>query len=85
MNILTINLPPLRERVEDVALLATEFMRELRPALQASRSQIIPAETQRLLDGYHWPGNVRELRNVIEQAVLLGARRARSTPSSCRR
>ena len=46
--------------------------------------QVVPAETQRLLEGYHWPGNVRELRNVIEQAVLL-ARGARSIPSSCRR
>src|SRR5262249_40179178 len=71
LNILTIYLPPLRERVEDVALLATEFMRQFGQHYKKP-IEIIPAETQRLLDGYHWPGNVRELRNVMEQAVLLG-------------
>jgi DNA-binding NtrC family response regulator len=70
LNILQITLPPLRERREDVALLATEFMAAF--ATQYKKPmQVIPAETQRLLEGYHWPGNVRELRNVIEQAVLL--------------
>jgi DNA-binding NtrC family response regulator len=70
LNILQITLPPLRERREDVALLAHEFM-----AMYAQQYKkplnVVPAETQRLLEGYHWPGNVRELRNVIEQAVLL--------------
>jgi DNA-binding NtrC family response regulator len=70
LNILQINLPPVRERREDVALLATEFVAQF--AQQYRKPiQVIPAETQRLLEGYHWPGNVRELRNVIEQAVLL--------------
>jgi DNA-binding NtrC family response regulator len=70
LNILQITLPPLRERREDVVLLATEFMASF--ALQYRKAmQVIPAETQRLLEGYHWPGNVRELRNVVEQAVLL--------------
>jgi DNA-binding NtrC family response regulator len=70
LNILQITLPPLRERREDVAILATEFMAAF--AQQYKKNiQVIPAETQRLLEGYHWPGNVRELRNVIEQAVLL--------------
>ena len=70
LNILTIYLPPLRERNEDVALLATEFMRHFGQHYKKP-IEIIPTETQRLLDGYHWPGNVRELRNVLEQAVLL--------------
>ncbi len=70
LNILTILLPPLRERVEDVALLTSEFLRNF--GLHYKKPiDIVPAETQRLLDGYHWPGNVRELRNVLEQAVLL--------------
>ena len=49
----------------------TEFMRAVRAAATRKPVQVVPAETQRLLEGYHWPGNVRELRNVIEQAVLL--------------
>ena len=70
LNILQINLPPLRERREDVPLLAAEFMSMF--AQQYKKPvQVIPPETQRLLEGYHWPGNVRELRNVTEQAVLL--------------
>jgi transcriptional regulator with PAS, ATPase and Fis domain len=70
LNILQITLPPLRERREDVPLLASEFMANF--AQQYKKNiQVIPAETQRLIEGYHWPGNVRELRNVIEQAVLL--------------
>jgi two-component system response regulator AtoC len=70
LNILHINLPPLRERREDVALLATEFMAQF-AAHYRKPMQVVPADTQRLLEGYHWPGNVRELRNVVEQAVLL--------------
>ena len=70
LNILQINLPPLRERREDVALLATEFMAQFAQHYRKPM-QVVPADTQRLLEGYHWPGNVRELRNVIEQAVLL--------------
>jgi DNA-binding NtrC family response regulator len=70
LNILQINLPPIRDRREDVALLATEFMASFSSQYKKPM-HIIPPETQRLLEGYHWPGNVRELRNVIEQAVLL--------------
>ena len=70
LNIFTIHLPPLRERPEDIAVLAAEFGREF--AQKYSKPPVsIPAETQRILSQYAWPGNVRELRNVIEQAVLL--------------
>jgi DNA-binding NtrC family response regulator len=70
LNILQIVLPPLRERREDIPLLATEFLTHFAQHYR-KQVEVIPAETQRLLEGYHWPGNVRELRNVIEQAVLL--------------
>jgi len=66
----TITVPPLRDRTEDIPLLAAEFLRELAERY-GKPVHSIPAETQRLLSGYSWPGNVRELRNVIEQAVLL--------------
>jgi DNA-binding NtrC family response regulator len=70
LNILNITLPPLRERVEDIPVLATEFIRSF-AAHYKKPVEVIPSETQRLLEGYHWPGNVRELRNIMEQAVLL--------------
>ena len=71
LNILQITLPPLRERREDVPLLAHRVHGRASRSSYRKNIQVIPAETQRLLEGYHWPGNVRELRNVIEQAVLL--------------
>ena len=70
LNIFSIKLPALRERVEDIPVLAGELLREF-AAKYAKPVTTIPAETQRLLAGYTWPGNVRELRNIIEQAVLL--------------
>jgi DNA-binding NtrC family response regulator len=70
LNIFTIALPSLRDRSEDIPLLAHEFMREFAERYGKPVNSI-PAETQRLLTSYTWPGNVRELRNVIEQAVLL--------------
>ncbi len=75
LNILQINLPPVRERREDIALLAHEFLQHFSRQYR-KLVEVIPTETQRLLEGYHWPGNVRELRNVIEQAVLLARGRA---------
>jgi transcriptional regulator with PAS, ATPase and Fis domain len=70
INIFTIKLPPLRERPEDIAIIAQDFLAEFAQKYHKPVATI-PAETERLLVGYHWPGNVRELRNVIEQAVLL--------------
>ncbi len=75
LNILNIFLPPLRERAEDIPILAAEFLRTF-AAHYKKQVEVIPGETQRLLDSYRWPGNVRELRNVLEQAVLLGRGRA---------
>lgn len=70
LNVVPIQMPPLRERAGDVAMLAnyflTQFNREFRKQLRG----ITPDGLQKL-NGYAWPGNVRELRNVIERAVLL--------------
>jgi DNA-binding NtrC family response regulator len=74
LNIFSLKLPPLRERPEDIPVLAAEMLREL-AAKYGKPVSTIPAETQRLISAYTWPGNVRELRNVIEQAVLLGRSR----------
>jgi two-component system NtrC family response regulator len=66
LNVIRIHLPPLRERREDIPLLAGVFLREIAPHREASLS---PRDLQSLM-AYPWPGNVRELRNVIERAIL---------------
>ena len=67
INAITITLPPLRERPEDISLLAERFLAELGGATPP----ILSADALAALRAYPWPGNVRELRNVIERAVLL--------------
>ena len=71
LNVLPIHVPALRERVEDIPLLVTHFMRLLGPELGAPPMPVSRTEVERLQD-YHWPGNVRELRNLVERALLLG-------------
>lgn len=65
VNAVRIKLPPLRERLEDIPLLAHHFLRKLQ-----SQSELLP-ETLKALSAYTWKGNVRELENVIERAVIL--------------
>jgi DNA-binding NtrC family response regulator len=71
LNVLPIQVPALRERVEDIPLLVAHFMRILSPELGTPPLPVSRAELKRLQD-YHWPGNVRELRNLVERALLLG-------------
>jgi two-component system NtrC family response regulator len=71
LNVLPIQVPPLRERVDDIPLLIAHFMRLLSPELGAPSLPVSSPELQRL-QAYHWPGNVRELRNLVERALLLG-------------
>ncbi len=70
LNVIPIHLPPLRERGEDILLLAEHFMHEFSLQLNKDFSAISP-DAQELLLQHDWPGNIRELRNVIERAVLL--------------
>jgi len=70
INIFPIYLPPLRDRREDIGLLADRFMRAAAERFHKSL-RALPAATVELLESHPWPGNVRELRNLIEQAVLL--------------
>ncbi|HET9480521.1 MAG TPA: sigma-54 dependent transcriptional regulator, partial [Candidatus Polarisedimenticolia bacterium] len=71
LNVLRIDIPPLRERIEDVPLLAERFVREISARLGKRPPAIAPAALAELT-AYAWPGNVRELRNVIERALILG-------------
>jgi DNA-binding NtrC family response regulator len=70
LNVFGVTLPPLRERKEDLPLLAQAFLTEFN-ARNNRRIMAVSQDAMRYLDGYHWPGNVRELRNVIERATIL--------------
>ena len=70
LNVLGIELPPLRQRPEDVPRLVSHFVRELTHRLDRPFPGIT-AEAMELLMGYDWPGNVRELRNLVESMVVL--------------
>jgi DNA-binding NtrC family response regulator len=70
LNVVTINIPPLRDRNGDIELLAEYFLDRHSPSLNKRIRKIDPAAMQ-LLKGYRWPGNIRELENTIERAVLM--------------
>lgn len=70
LKVMEIDLPPLRDRKEDIMLLAKLFLQEFNKEFN-KRVQKFHAKTEELLMAYHWPGNVRELKNVIERAVIL--------------
>ncbi len=70
LNVFRIEMPPLRERGEDILELAYAFIAELNPRMRRRVTRIADAAAQCLLR-FPWPGNVRELRNVIERAMIL--------------
>ncbi|MEW6697540.1 MAG: sigma 54-interacting transcriptional regulator [Bacillota bacterium] len=70
LNVIPLLLPPLRERLDDISLLADVFLHRFSEKLQRPVRPFSP-EALRLLEEYDWPGNVRELENVIERAVNL--------------
>jgi two-component system response regulator HydG len=87
LNVVTIKLPPLRERLQDLPLLVHYFLRNL--ARQHGREPVaLDPEAESLLLGHAWPGNVRELMNVLERALVLAAQGvigAEHLPSEWRR
>jgi len=70
LNVIHINIPPLRERREDTPLLALHFLKRF-ASLHRKETNSISAEAMSALEDYSWPGNVRELQNVIERAVIM--------------
>jgi two-component system response regulator AtoC len=72
LEVVLISLPPLRERREDIPLLAMNFIEEFNKTCHRNVHGI-STEAMALLTAYDWPGNVRELRNVIERAMILGS------------
>ncbi|HPF71698.1 MAG TPA: sigma 54-interacting transcriptional regulator, partial [Candidatus Krumholzibacteria bacterium] len=71
LNVIPLNLPSLRERAEDIPLLADHFLRRTCPDYKGSLGSILDEAALRALQGYEWPGNVRELENVIERASIM--------------
>jgi len=74
LNVVQFRLPPLRERADDVLLLAEHFLNTFAPALN-KKIKIISRPARQKLMSHHWPGNVRELRNVVERALILESAR----------
>jgi len=70
LNVVTIRLPPLRERSGDVGLLIQFFLKKYASEMN-KKIRGVDSAAQRMLTRYHWPGNIRELENTIERAVLL--------------
>lgn len=70
INVITIKLPPLRERKEDIELLVRYFIQKYSKELGKAVSDI-DAEALKIMKSYHWPGNIRELQNIIERAILI--------------
>ncbi len=80
LNVFTIRLPPLRERMDDLPLLVEHFIKQAAPAL-GKHGGVMPPETMRVLEQHTWPGNVRELQSAIKFA-LVHARSEVFTPDS---
>ena len=70
LNVFAIDLPPLRDRKDDIPLLVQTFLTEFNRA-QRQAVRAVDQEAMYLLEHYPWPGNIRELRNVIERATIL--------------
>jgi PAS domain S-box-containing protein len=70
LNVFPINVPPLRERAEDISMLVEYFI-ERYASKVGKKIRTIEKKTLELLRGYSWPGNIRELQNVIERSVIL--------------
>jgi DNA-binding NtrC family response regulator len=71
LNVITIHVPPLRERKEDILPLVQHFIRKFNAENNRNISTELDPEVLRALEEYPWPGNVRELENVIERAVII--------------
>jgi two-component system response regulator AtoC len=72
LNVVTIHIPPLRDRIDAVPLLVEHFLKMYNEQYNKSFEKLSP-ETMKLLLEYHWPGNVRELENMIKRMVVLGS------------
>jgi DNA-binding NtrC family response regulator len=72
LNVIPVNVPPLRERKEDIPLLINYFIEKLNRKTQKTINSISPTDLKQLME-YNWPGNIRELENIIERSHILSS------------
>ena len=70
INVIPLIVPPLRERKDDISILANEFLKRFTKELNIEDKKMLP-EAMDILENYQWPGNVRELKNIIERLVIM--------------
>ncbi|WP_326828278.1 sigma-54 interaction domain-containing protein [Tissierella pigra] len=70
LNVISIEIPPLRERMEDIEILSEDILNNLIKEMAVGRKEL-SKEAMKILKSYSWPGNVRELRNILERAINL--------------
>ncbi|MCU0723911.1 MAG: sigma-54-dependent Fis family transcriptional regulator, partial [Planctomycetes bacterium] len=70
LNVVRIDVPPLRDRASDIPLLVNAFVKEL-SEVHGKKVTAVSVEARRILQGHRWPGNVRELKNCIENMVVV--------------
>ncbi len=80
LNVVQINIPPLRERREDIPILAEYFRRKFASEMKKEVGGFTQ-ETMRLLQNHSWPGNIRELKNLVERAVIVVGEGQQITPN----
>jgi PAS domain S-box-containing protein len=81
INVVSIAIPALRERLNDIPILVQEILAKICDEIEIHDRPVIGRTVMQALKAYHWPGNVRELRNVLERAVILSDAQATSLPS----
>lgn len=69
INVIQLNIPPLRDRAADIPLLVSEFIKEF--CIREKKELTVSDEVMKIIQNYPWPGNIRQLKNVIERAVVL--------------
>lgn len=71
LNVFPVEVPPLRDRLEDIPILCEELMARVASEIQLSEIPVLEPSAIKALSSYQWPGNVRELRNVLERSLML--------------
>jgi two-component system response regulator AtoC len=71
LNVFSLHIPPLRERIDDIPLLVQKIVKKCAARIGRDQTPRVAPEAMRRLMDYHWPGNVRELENVLERALVL--------------
>ncbi|WP_052400834.1 sigma-54 interaction domain-containing protein [Oceanobacillus jeddahense] len=70
LNVIQLTMPPLRDRIKDINILAKTFLKQFAVKYQTSVPEL-PTDTMEVLQQYHWPGNIREIRNLMERIIIL--------------